>query len=229
MVNNLSSILVIIATLNEEEGIGPTIAEIQRSIYNPRILVVDGRSIDKTVEVAKDMGAEVIIQKGKGKGDAISQAIRHVDLNSVDYVTFIDGDYTYPASSLPEMIKILESDPKIGMVCGNRFTRDLNLGEHHKLLFLGNRAIAFMHRLLNNVKLHDPLTGLRAVRAEVLKNWKPKSKGFDIEVELNKWVKRKGYSIAEIPIKYRKRLGEKKLKLRHALTILRRILGEIFS
>jgi dolichol-phosphate mannosyltransferase len=64
------------------------------------------------------------------------------------------------------------------------------------------------------------------VRWEILKDWKPKSKSFDIEVELNHWVERKGYKILEIPIYYRPRLGQKKLKIRHGFTILKRILAE---
>jgi len=54
----------------------------------------------------------------------------------------------------------------------------------------------------------------------------PKSKGFDIEVELNHHVERKGYGIKEIDIAYRPRLGQKKLKLKHGFTIMRRILSE---
>ena len=40
-----------------------------------------------------------------------------------------------------------------------------------------------------------------------------KSKGFDIEVELNHRVEREGFGIVEVPIQYRVRLGEKKLKI----------------
>jgi hypothetical protein len=64
------------------------------------------------------------------------------------------------------------------------------------------------------------------VRWEILKDWRPKSEGFDVEVELNHYVERKGYGILEIPIHYRPRLGEKKLKLRHGFIILKRILAE---
>jgi len=74
--------------------------------------------------------------------------------------------------------------------------------------------------------MRDPLTGLRVVRWEILKDWKPKSKGFDLEVELNHHVERKGYDIVEIPIHYRARLGEKKLKVKHGFSILKRILLE---
>jgi len=62
-----------------------------------------------------------------------------------------------------------------------------------------------------------------------LKNWEPKSKGFDIEAEINHRVEKKGYRIVEIPIQYRNRVGAKKLRLRHGFTILRRILAESLS
>jgi hypothetical protein len=74
--------------------------------------------------------------------------------------------------------------------------------------------------------MEDPLTGLRVLRWRTIRDWKPKSKGFDLEVELNHQVERKGYGIVEVPIHYRNRLGEKKLKIKDGLTIFRRILSE---
>ena len=219
------SVLAIVAALNEEEGIGPTLAELRDVLEDPRFLVVDGNSMDRTVEVAKNMGSEVLFQEGIGKGDAIAQAIKHVD-SDVKYVVFIDADYTYPAEYLSEMMRVLEENPHVGMVCGNRFNTHLHLGNMHNVLYTGNRMLAFVHNLLNGVQMRDPLTGLRVVRWEILRGWKPKSKGFDLEVELNHHVERKGYGIVEIPIHYRARLGEKKLKLKHGFTILKRIVSE---
>jgi glycosyltransferase involved in cell wall biosynthesis len=221
-----SRVLVLIAALNEEEGIGPTLSELKRTLDRPTFLIVDGNSTDKTAEVARLMGAEVIVQEGRGKGDAIRQAIMHVADDGVKYVVFVDADYTYPAGYLPEMIKVLNENPRVGMVCGNRFRGDLNLGRLHDLLYFGNRLLAFAHNFLNGVELDDPLTGLRVVRWEILRDWKPKSKGFDVEVELNHQVERKGFDIVEMPIDYRPRLGEKKLRLEHGLTILKRIVSE---
>jgi hypothetical protein len=74
--------------------------------------------------------------------------------------------------------------------------------------------------------LNDPLTGLRVVRTEILKNWKVKSHGFDIEVELNHQVERQGFTIKEVPIQYRPRLGQKKLGVKHGAEILKRIMME---
>jgi glycosyltransferase involved in cell wall biosynthesis len=216
---------VIIAALNEEEGIGPTITEMKGSLSGARILVVDGRSIDRTVEVAKNLGVDIVFQNSSGKGDALAKAVECADL-AVDYVVITDADYTYPAEYVPKMIQILEENPDVGMVCGNRFNGNVNPKALHSVFYFGNRLIALTHNFLNGVPLKDPLTGLRVVRAKILKNWKVKSKGFDIEVELNHRVEREGFGILEIPIAYRERLGEKKLGVRHGAEILKRIMLE---
>ena len=219
------SLQVIIAALNEEEGIGLTIAELRDTLASPRVLVVDGKSTDRTVEVAKEMGANIVFQENLGKGDALAKAFAYADL-TVDYVVITDADYTYPAWYVPEMIQILEYNPDIGMVCGNRFNGNVDKKAMRNAFYLGNRLLAFTHNFLNWIPLKDPLTGLRVVRAEILRNWKIKSKGFDIEVELNHRVERQGYSITELPIEYRQRIGEKKLRVRHGATIFKRILLE---
>jgi glycosyltransferase involved in cell wall biosynthesis len=216
---------VLIATLNEEEGIGLTIAELKDNLSNPNILVVDGRSTDRTVEIAKSMGARILFQDGLGKGDAVAKAIEHLDPDA-DYIIITDADYTYPAEYVPEMIKVLEQRPDIGMVCGNRFTEDVDRNALRDVFYFGNRLLAFTHNLLNGVELADPLTGLRVCRPEVLKDWKVQSKGFDIEVELNHHVEQRGFGILEIPIGYRERLGEKKLGVRHGAEIIKRMIIE---
>jgi len=218
-------VLAIIAALEEEEGIGLTIAELYKYLEKPWVLVVDGWSRDGTVRVAKDMYADVLFQEGKGKGNAIAEALKHVAMD-VDYVVFTDADYTYPAEFIPQMIKILDENSHVGMVCGNRFNSHFNLKAMHHMLYTGNRLLAFVHNLLNGVNMRDPLTGLRVVRWEIIKGWMPKSQGFDVEVELNHLVERKGFEIVEIPIYYRPRLGEKKLKPKHGFAILKRILLE---
>jgi dolichol-phosphate hexosyltransferase len=221
----LSKQLILIPALNEEEGIGPTLAELRQVLDNPFFLVVDGGSKDNTVAIANEFGAKVLPQKGEGKGGAIADAIMHMS-RDLEYVILIDADYTYPAEYIPEMLEILEKSPNVGMVCGNRFNSHLDLGKMHNILYFGNRLIAFLHNLMNGVQLRDPLTGLRVVRWAAIKDWKPKSRSFDIEVELNHQVERRGFTIAEVPIIYRPRLGEKKLKLPDAAVIVKRIISE---
>jgi dolichol-phosphate hexosyltransferase len=216
---------IIIAAMNEEEGIGLTISELLNSVDNARLLVVDGKSTDRTAEVAKNLGAEIVFQDGKGKGDALAKGLEYLDPN-VDYVVVTDADYTYPGNRVPEMIRLLEARPEVGMVCGNRFNGDVNPKASKRVFRFGNKLIIFTHNALNGIPLQDPLTGLRVIRAEILRNWKVKSKGFDIEIELNHHVERRGYDIVEVDIEYRERLGEKKLKARHAAQIFKRIMLE---
>jgi len=170
---------VVVAAFNEEEGIAPTICELREVLNNPSMLVVDGKSWDRTLQTAKDFGAEVLIQKGRGKGRAISQGLDHLDRELV-YVAFTDADYTYPAIHLIEMIKVLDQNPKVGMVLGNRFNRLYELESVKNQFYVGNRILAFLQGMLNGVNLNDPLTGLRVIRYKLLKDWKPISIGFDI-------------------------------------------------
>lgn len=221
--NGFQSTLVLIATLNEEEGIGPTLSEINFFLEKPPCLIVDGKSNDGTVKIAESMGAQVIVKKDDGKGEAIATALESLKGHDFKYVIFIDADFTYPAEYLPQMIRILEENPDVGMVCGNRF-HQLDFEVMPNRFYFGNRVLALTHSLFNGIDMKDPLTGLRVLRSEIMSGWRPKSKGFDVEVELNSLIENKGFKIVEIPIHYRQRLGEKKLKLKHGLTILKRIL-----
>ena len=220
-----TSIQLVIAALNEEEGIGLTIAEMKDTLGDIPTLIVDGKSTDKTVELSKNMGATVITQDGKGKGDALAKAIENLNPEA-KYMILTDADYTYPAEYVPDMIKILDENPQVGMVCGNRFNGNVDNKALYRIFHVGNKLLAFAHKILNGVTLEDPLTGLRLIRTDILREWHIESKGFDIEVELNNFVQKQGYITKEIMINYRARLGEKKLKARHGMTIFRRILKD---
>ena len=222
---NPSSLAVIIAAYNEEEGISPTICELKNCLHKAQLIVVDGKSSDRTLELAKDSGADVLIQEGKGKGDAMSLGVKHLNGNS-SYIVFTDADYTYPAKHIKEMISVLDLNPNVGMVLGDRFSRIYKYESDRNQFYVGNRILGFAQRVFNGIELNDPYSGLRIVRSELLRDWKPKSEGFDIEAELNYHIKRSGYKIVELPIKYRKRLGKKKLSFKHGLKILRRIVIE---
>jgi len=91
-------ITVVIPTLNEEEAIGEVVGGFVKRGY--RVLVIDGNSKDRTREIARDSGAEVVIQSGRGKGQAIAEAFEIVDS---DILVLVDGDGTY----LPDEVEKL--------------------------------------------------------------------------------------------------------------------------
>ena len=217
----LNDSIVFLPTYKEPEGVKLVINEL-RDDFDPVILVIDRASGDSTGENAEKLGAIVLTQRSKGKGSAIKEALTYIDAISLNhkYVIMIDADNTYPTKYIPEMIDILEKNPDVGMVCGQRpTTRDLDI------FHIGNQLLTLANRIFNGLKINDPCTGLRVIRFNLIQNWSPKSKGFDIEVELNHFIQKiKKTRIFEVSIEYRVRVGEKKLSVKHGATIMKRIL-----
>ena len=217
----LNDSIVLLPTYREPVGVKLVIREL-RDIFDPFILVIDRPAGDPTGDNARKLGATVLTQKSRGKGSAISDALEYLESVRLNhkYLIMIDADYTYPAKHIPEMIDVLESNPDVGMVCGRR-PKSRDFDRFH----LGNHLLRFAHIILNGITIQDPCTGLRIIRYDLMKNWRPESRGFDIECEINHFINKiKGFKIVEIPIEYRIRIGEKKLSVKHGLTIFKRIL-----
>lgn len=211
-------VCILIPTLNEEKSIGDIIERFKRLGFD-NIFVIDGHSTDRTVEIAKSKGAKVVLQSGKGKGQAIIEAFQLLD-NEV--VVMIDGDGTY----LPEEVHELLKPIKKGIadhVIGNRFA-NFEKGAFTRLNLIGNKILNFFFRVMYGVELHDILSGYRALTKDVYKNIELRKHGFEIETELTIETLAKGFRIVEVPVTYKRRAGRTKLKpfrdgFRIALTI----------
>ncbi len=216
--------VMVIPAYNEALGVGSVIDDLRRD-FTQKILVVTRPSTDGTEEAARQHGAEVIQQPGRGKGDAIRAALQYISQHypSVLVVGLIDADCTYATAQLPLMRSVLMSHPSIGMVVGARSTFRNN-GVRSLSYALGNHTLARLHSWLNSVSMRDPLSGLRLIRVEALYRWTPRAAGFDIECEINHHVQNDaGLEVAEIPVEYRQRVGRKKLGIVHGFRILARI------
>lgn len=205
---------VLIPVLNEAEAIGDVLDEVISEGVNPEnILVVDGGSTDGTLEIAKSKGVKVIGQKGRGKADAVRSALPHIKTR---YVLLMDGDYTYPARHIRDLCKAKEegADEVIG--------RRIPLEEKTQgpLYRLGNWILTKTFNLLFGTKLRDVLSGMYLLDKEVLEEMEFKSSGFGIESEIAAHVAGTGGEIVEVPIEYRERKGEKKLRVKHGLDII---------
>ncbi|MCX8172800.1 MAG: S-layer glycoprotein N-glycosyltransferase AglJ, partial [Archaeoglobaceae archaeon] len=194
-----------VPTLNEEKGIGSVVGDFRRMGYE--VLVVDGGSKDKTREIAQENGARVILQTGKGKGNAISDAFKILDS---DIVVLVDGDGSYPAEDLPKLLEPIKNGVA-DHVIGNRF-HSYEKGAFTRLNLIGNKILNFFFRFAYGIALNDVLSGYRALKKELYKNIEIKKSGFEVEVELTVETLAKGFRIIEVPIGYRKREGKTKLK-----------------
>jgi dolichol-phosphate hexosyltransferase len=203
-------VCIILPTLNEEQSIGKVIEEIPRQAleeqgYRVDVLVVDGISTDRTLHIAEEKGARVIIETRNGKGRAIRAALEQMD---ADYVFMLDGDYTYPTSYIPSMIKVLKKYP---VVIGSRLKGKREKGALRSLNFFGNHLLTGLANVLYHTRTSDLCTGFWGFRREVIENMALTSNGFQIEAEFLTQVAKKGYKIGEVPILYRTREGKAKL------------------
>lgn len=210
---------VVIPTLNEHKAIGLVIDELlSTGIPRDNILVVDGYSNDGTVEIASSKGVRVVFQKGKGKADAIKTALEYVN---TPIIVVMDGDHTYPAKYICNLVEAIYKgyDLAIGI------RKYMEKGAQSLGYRIGNKILTTFFNILFGTKLSDVLSGMYAIRTDILKEIFFESKGFGIESEIAAHIASGGGSIAEIPIVYRKRVGDKKLRKIHgidiALTMLR--------
>lgn len=205
---------ILIPVLNEREGLEKTLDEIISLGYERgRIIVVDGGSTDGTPEVAKRYGVRVVKQDGRGKADAVKTGLKYVE---GDVVVLMDGDYTYPAQAIRSLLdKISEG---YDLVIGAR--RYVEKGAQRLPYRFGNWFLTKLFNIFYGVKLTDALSGMYAVKKSVLSEVDFEFKGFSVEAEILSHALSTGYNVAEVPIKYRRRVGEKKLKIRNGFSIL---------
>ncbi|TLZ68153.1 MAG: glycosyltransferase, partial [Methanobacteriota archaeon] len=142
------SIIVLLPALNEEMAVGSVISRIpterlRRSGYDVRVWVVDGKSTDATLQVARDRGASTYVQSGEGKGNGVRQALNHL-LNDRSsgaaagsrLFVMLDADGSYPPEDIPSFVDALESGSDV--VVGSRFRGHVEDGAMTSLNRLGN-------------------------------------------------------------------------------------------
>ena len=200
------NVSVIIPAFNEEESIGKVIADIPKTCVQ-EIIVVDNGCLDRTAEVACAAGARVVREDRRGYGSACLAGI--AALNAPEIVVFLDGDYSDFPSEMPLLIQpILAGDAEI--VIGSRIR-----GAHEKGALLpqarfGNALATFLIRLLFHVHYTD-LGPFRAIRYERLLAMDMQDKTFGWTVEMQVKAAKMGLRVCEVPVSYRKRIGQSKI------------------
>lgn len=201
--SDMKAVCILIPTLNEAESIGEVITEFKNLGFR-NILVIDGHSTDATRDIAEREGARVVVQQGKGKGRAVRQAF---DLIADDVVVMIDGDGTYSPAEVSTLLAPLLAD-EADHVIGNRFGFGGTFSRLHRF---GNWALNRVFWLGYGIKLHDILSGYRALSKDCVSKLDLEKEGFEIEAEMAIESVRRGIRLKEVPISYQKRKGKAKL------------------
>ncbi len=192
---NPEDVCIFIPTLNESHTIGGLIDEF-KSLGFSNILVMDGHSKDNTADIAKERGANVEMQTGNGKGQAVIQAFDTIDSK---YVIMIDGDGTYLPDEVHLFIEAFEQGA--GHIIGDRFANP-GKGAFTRLNSLGNKILNKMFGFAYGGWLSDILSGYRGFTSETISRLVLNQTGFEIETEMTVECVRNEVDIKVVPITY---------------------------
>ena len=163
-------LLIYMPALNEEKGLGGVIKDLPKKIEGVdeiKTLVVDDGSTDRTVEIAKENGADVISHgTNKGVGSAFHSAVEYALDNKVDILVSIDADRQFNSKQIPEIIQPIKKN-EADMVTGDRFHSGMpeNMS---KTKYWGNKQMSRLISLLSGKKFRDVSCGFRAYGREAL-------------------------------------------------------------
>ncbi len=197
---NKDEVCILIPTLNEGLTIGNIVREFTALGYT-HILVIDGKSTDTTVKNAREAGATVRTQSGKGKGNAIIEAFEVIEQ---PYILMLDGDGTYSAKDAEKMLTPLFLG--FDQVIGDRLI-NAEEGSFSHLNLFGNHMLNLLFKVAHSRDLHDILSGYRAFTKLAILQMHLKEKGFEIETEISVESVRNGQRVMVVPIKYSSRPG----------------------
>lgn len=200
-------VAAIIPAWNEAGAIGLVIAALPRDLVD-LLLVVDGGSTDGTETVAHDAGATVIPQERRGYGSACATGVRAALEADAEILVFLDGDYADDPADLPRVLGPI-LDGTADLVLGSRLDRGDRgaLPPHQRA---GNRVATTLIALLYRRRLRD-IGSFRAIRADKLAALDMAHPTYGWPVEMVVKAAKRGYRIREVPIHYRRRIGQAKV------------------
>lgn len=202
---------VVVPAMNEEAGIGQVlesvpVKKLEAMGWQVELVVVDGESIDRTREIAASKGARVIVEPRRGYGRAYKTGFERA---KGDVIVTGDADTTYPFDRIPDLVETLERE-RLDFITTNRFA-GLEPGAMSRKHRFGNAVLTLTARALFLVRIEDSQSGMWVIRRSALPRLRLTSDGMPLSEEIKIEAFTRGLRAAELPIRYRARVGEVKL------------------
>ena len=203
-----ATVTVVIPSRNEEGLIGEIVDAVRP--YGD-VLVVDGHSTDRTRDIATEHGARVVLDGGKGKGQAIRQALRET---TTDIVVFIDADGSHDTRDIPALVAPI-AEGRADLVIGSRGkggSDELHGTFGQFIRYVGSQLIMLAINYRWGVRLSDSQNGFRAIRREVGLALDLTSNLTTIEQEMLMRALKLGYRVDEVAShEYERKWGQSKV------------------
>lgn len=217
------SITTLVCTLNEEESLPHILPRIPGWV--DEVLLVDGHSSDRTVEVARELrpNIRVVYQPGEGKGDALRYGIQQA---SGDIIVTLDADGQTDPENMAHFVGPLLNGYDFAK--GSRF---LNLRPHISLTRrFGNWIFTVLTNTLFGTRYTDLCAGYNAFWKRIYERLDPDGTSFLDEPIINIRIKKAGLRVVEVPQRDAGRIAgkAKNHNLRQGWRILKNILRERF-
>lgn len=198
-------VAVVIPALNEAPALPHVLPAIPAWVVE--VIVVDNGSRDATAAVAAGLGARVVSEPRRGYGQACLSGIAALS-PGIDTVVFMDAD----ASDRPEEMDRLLAPIVAGaadMVIGSR-PLGAEPGSLTPVQRFGNALSCWLIRVLWGVRFTD-LGPFRAITRPALARLEMQDRNFGWTVEMQVRAAGRGLRCAEIPVSYRRRIGQSKV------------------
>lgn len=199
---HISEVSVVIPTKNEEKSIGTCIEKIQKVFEQYNIdgeIIVADNSTDRTPEIAKELGAKVVVPDKMGYGYAYQYGISHA---SGHYIVMGDADNTYDFGDIPRLLEPLKNG-EADLVMGSRLKGKILKGAMPWLhQYIGNPMLTLCVNITHNSNISDCHSGFRAFTRESYDRMGLKTRGMEYASEMVMRALTKGLRIVEKPITY---------------------------
>lgn len=206
----MKKIAILVPCYNEEITIAKVIMDFKKELPDALIYVYNNNSTDNTLQIAYENGAIVKNEYRQGKGNVVRSMFRDID---ADVYVLVDGDNTYPADMVHQLIKPILMETA-DMVVGDRISNGTYKKQNKRLFHdFGNGMVKYTINRLFKTNLKDVMSGYRAFSRTFVKNIPILSKGFEVETEMTLHALDKRFIIKEIPIEYKDRPNKSKSKL----------------
>jgi glycosyltransferase involved in cell wall biosynthesis len=174
-----------------------------------RVIVADNGSRDGTARVARERGAIVVLEPRRGYGAACLRGLEALKSDPPDVVLFLDADGSDDPSEAPLVLRPI-LDGTADLVVGSRVLGRADPGALTPHARFGNWLATRLLAVLYGARYTD-LGPFRAIRYEALRSLDMKDRDFGWTVEMQVRAARRGLRHAEVPVRYRRRVGRSKI------------------